>query len=81
MFFYLFNLFNPILIAAAVLPAAFLMLKVYKKDKLEAEPPRMLLSLVLLGVLASIIAMGLEWLGGTILDHILPMGPAYELLF
>ena len=81
MFFYLFNLFNPILIAAAVLPAAFLMLKVYKKDKLEAEPPRMLLSLALLGVLASIIAMGLEWLGGTILDHILPMGTAYELLF
>ncbi len=81
MFFYLFNLFNPILIAAAILPAAFLMYKVYKLDRLESEPPRMLLSLVLLGVLASFVAMGLEWLGGTILDHLLPMGTAYELAF
>ena len=37
MIFYLFNLFNPILIAAAILPAAFLMVKVYKLDKLEKE--------------------------------------------
>lgn len=81
MIFYLFNLFNPILIAAAILPAAFLMVKVYKLDKLEKEPPQMLLSLVLLGVLASFVAMALESLGGAILSHLTASNGAYELIF
>ncbi len=78
--FYLFNLFNPILIAAAVIPALFLMYKIYKADRLEPESPRLLLILAGLGVLATAVAMLLEragdfllgWLEGTL---------TYEVLF
>ena len=38
---------NPILIAAAVLPAIFLLVHVYRADKLEKEPAPLLISLVL----------------------------------
>ena len=81
MFFFLFNLFNPILIAAAVLPAAFLMYKIYKMDKLESEPPSFLIRLMISGCLAALVAMALEWLGGKLLVW-LPVGSGtYEVLF
>ena len=38
------------LILAAVLPAAYLMVKVYRSDRLEREPPRLVIGLVLLGM-------------------------------
>ena len=41
---------NPILIAAAVLPAIFLLVHVYRADKLEKEPAPLLISLVLYGM-------------------------------
>ena len=44
---------NPILIAAAVIPAIFLLVHVYRADKLEKEPAPLLISLVLYGVLSS----------------------------
>ena len=43
---------NPILIAAAVLPAIFLLVHVYRADKLEKEPAPLLISLVLYGIAA-----------------------------
>ena len=39
--------FSPILTIAAVVPAVILLMQVYKADKLDKEPPRLLISLVL----------------------------------
>ena len=41
---------NPILIAAAVIPAIVLLVRVEKADRLEKESRRLLLSLVIFGV-------------------------------
>lgn len=65
-FFYM----NPILIAAAIIPAIFLLVKVYKADRLEREPPLLLLSLVLYGIIATGLAMVTERLGSFILNSI-----------
>ena len=48
---------NPILIAAAVIPAIFLLVHVYRADKLEKEPAPLLISLVLYGIAATFIAL------------------------
>ncbi|MBP5166884.1 MAG: PrsW family intramembrane metalloprotease [Oscillospiraceae bacterium] len=66
--------YNLILIAAAVIPAVFLMVRVYRTDRLEKEPRSMLLSLVFLGVLSSVIAMIAERLSCAVLDRALPRG-------
>ena len=81
MIFYLFNLFNPVLIAAAVVPAVFLMIKIYKADRLEPESPKLLLILAGLGILATAAAMLLESIGGRILSAVLWDGTLYEVLF
>ncbi|MBQ8954812.1 MAG: PrsW family intramembrane metalloprotease [Clostridia bacterium] len=52
--------YNVILVAAAVIPAIFLMAKVYRSDRLEKESPYMLWALVRAGVLSSLIAMVAE---------------------
>ncbi len=65
-FFYM----NPVLIAAAVVPAVFLLMKVYRADRLEPEPTGLLLSLVLRGVFATVLAMLLEGLGSALLDGV-----------
>ena len=52
--------YNFILLAAAVVPAVFLMVKVYRSDRLERESPAMLWALVRAGVLSSLIAMVAE---------------------
>ena len=49
--------FNFILIAAAVIPAVFLMLKVYRSDRLEKESKGLLLRLVRGGILSSLLAL------------------------
>ena len=65
-----------LLIAAAVIPALFLMVKVYRSDRLEKESPQMLLRLVAAGVFATLAAMILErvlsWiLGAAVKDRTL----------
>lgn len=60
-------MYNWFLIAAAVVPAIFLMMKVYRSDRLEAESPAFLRRLVLGGVIATLIAMVIERVGGGIL--------------
>lgn len=62
---------NPILIAAAVIPAIFLLVRVYKADKLDREPKGLLVSLVILGILSTIAAMILEQIGTHILSAFL----------
>lgn len=61
---------NPILIAAAVIPAIVLMVKVYQADRLEKESPWMMLSLVFFGIIATALAMVAERLGIMILSRI-----------
>ena len=69
MLFFLFGSYNILLIAAAVIPAIVLLVKVYRSDRLEKEPPRLILGLVLLGVLATLLAMGGEWVGSLFLKN------------
>jgi RsiW-degrading membrane proteinase PrsW (M82 family) len=63
---------NPILIAAAVIPAIFLLVKVYRADKLEKEPPLLLFSLIVYGIIATGLAMATERLGTALLNSALP---------
>lgn len=59
---------NPILIATAIIPAIILMVRVYKADKIEKEPRRLLVSLIILGIISTSIAMILETIGTFVLD-------------
>ena len=58
---------NPILIAAAIIPAVWLLRYVYRADVLEKEPGGLLLSLVLRGIVATFLALLTERLGSGIL--------------
>ena len=46
-----------LLIAAAVIPALFLLIRVYKSDRLEPESPSLLRSLIIAGVLSALLAL------------------------
>ena len=72
-FFYFFYL-NPILIAAAVIPAVVLLVKVYKVDHLDKESPRLLWNLVVRGVIATVFAMLIEWIGEFVLSSFVQEG-------
>ncbi len=72
-FFYFFYL-NPILIAAAVIPAVVLLVKVYKADHLDKESPRLLWNLVVRGVIATVFAMLTEWIGEFVLSSFVQEG-------
>ena len=63
MFYYLvpgLMSYRVILIAAAVIPALFLMGKVYRSDRLEKESGALLRSLALAGVMSALIALVAE---------------------
>ena len=59
MFYYYYPIgsLNLILIAAAVIPALFLMVRIYRADHLEKESTGLLSSLVVAGILSSLIAL------------------------
>ena len=59
-----------ILIAAALLPAALLLLYIYRKDRVEREPARLLGKLLLFGVISAIPAIFLEELLGGMIDRL-----------
>ena len=63
---------NPILIAAAVIPAIFLLIQVNKADKLDKEPPALLFALVVRGIISTSLAMFTEEIGTAILDGLWP---------
>ena len=63
--------YNFILIVAAVVPAIFLMYKVYKSDRLEKESTRLLWTLVKAGILSSLLALVEERALSAILDSVL----------
>ena len=58
-----FYYYNPVLIAAAVLPALVLMGYVYRMDRLDKEPWPLLLSLMIQGVVSTALAVFAERLG------------------
>ena len=66
--------FNPILIAAAVIPAIILLVKVERADRLEKESPKLLLSLVLFGIASTAVASLGEQIGITILNRLFGAG-------
>jgi RsiW-degrading membrane proteinase PrsW (M82 family) len=71
MFYYLLTpylTYHFILIAAAVIPAIFLMLRVWRADRLEPEPPRLMLNLVTAGVISALIALCSERILSFVLD-------------
>ena len=72
---------NPILIAAAVIPAIVLLRFVYKEDRLDKESPGLLLSLMVFGILATFAAIVTEQIGEAILGVLLPRNStAYNVL-
>ncbi len=71
-----------LLIGAAILPAAVLLVYVYRHDRIEKEPRKLLLTLVLLGIVATFLAVAAESLGAIALAWFLPGGednPAYPI--
>lgn len=63
---------NLILILAAVIPAVFLMVKVYKSDKMEKESSYMVMNLVKAGILSSLLALLEEKVFSFILNLVVP---------
>ena len=63
-----------ILVAAAVFPAVYLMVRVYRADKVEKEPIGLLLSLLFLGILSTSMAAVTEQLGERALTSVFPDG-------
>ena len=69
MFFYLLS-GRPLLIIAAIVPAIWLLSYVYRTDRLEKESGVLLLSLVVRGVFATIVAILLETIGGRLANSL-----------
>ena len=70
-----------LLIAAAVIPAIVLLIRVYQLDRLEKEPAHLLAALVLLGVISTALASLTEQLGDLTLSFFLPeQHPLYPFL-
>ena len=65
---------SPFLLLAALVPAAFLMVRVYRLDKIEKEPPELLARLVLLGALGGLEAGIIEGILMRFLGYVLPEG-------
>ena len=63
---------DPILIAAAVIPAIFLLIQVNRADRLDKEPWGLLLGLVFRGIIATTLAVFTEELGEALLEDLWP---------
>ena len=71
-----------ILVAAAVIPAAALMVYVYKADNLEKEPTPLLWRLILQGVISTALAVFTERLGAQALSSFIrPNTLLYQIVF
>ena len=84
MFYYLvspFLIYHGTLIAAAVIPAIFLMIRVYKSDKLEKESPYLIWNLIRAGILSALLALVEERVLSVILDMtVAPESPLYNII-
>lgn len=84
MFYYLVRPivhYNFLLIAAAVIPAIALMIRVYQADHLEKESPALLYTLVKAGILSSLLALVEEKIFSSILNqYVEPNTVKYNLI-
>jgi len=67
---YYFRTYLYILIAAAVIPAIFIVRFVYKADRKEKEPPRLIVRLIIGGIISTVVALIWEKIGIGIIDRI-----------
>ena len=67
-------LFTPILIAAAVVPAWFLLRYIQQMDRLEPEPPALIRKLILYGLIATFLAALTETFGSMFLSSVFAEG-------
>ncbi len=75
MFYFLMNpilTYNWLLIVAAVVPAIFLMVQVYKLDRLDRESPAILSNMVVGGILAALLALVIERVLSLFLNMLVP---------
>ena len=83
LFFPLLTFSSTLLInmAAALLPAIFLMRYIYRKDTVEKEPGSLLFLLCIMGVVAGLLSIALETVGTNILNAtmISPSSPVYAI--
>ncbi len=77
---FLFKSYNVLLIAAAIIPAVLLLIRIYRSDRLDKEPPRLILSLLLFGLLSTFIASLGERLGVFLLKFLPLTDTQYALL-
>ena len=84
MFFWMvfpFISYRWLLIAAAVIPAVFLLVKVYRSDKLERESPYLIGRLIIGGIIATFFALVSERALGALLDATVPYNShAYDVI-
>ena len=84
MFYFLaapYLVYNGVLIAAAVIPAIFLMVKVYRSDRLEKESPYLIWNLVKAGIGSALLALVEERILSAILDLTVPYdSPLYNVI-
>ena len=74
-------MYNGMLVAAAAIPAVFLMIKVYRSDKLEKESPYLIRKLILAGFLAVLLAIVEESILSFILNLLVPeTSPLYNII-
>ena len=72
---------NPVLILAAIVPAIWLLIRIYRADRLEKEPVGLILSLVLFGILSTVLATVTEYLGDIAIAYFYPEGTLpYDIL-
>ncbi len=70
-----------LLVAAAVLPAVFLLVRVYRADRIERESPRLIGSLVIGGIISTFFAIISERVFCGLLNRLVPgTSPAYNVL-
>lgn len=65
---FLFGL-SPVLAAVAIVPAIILLVYIYKLDRLEKEPRKLLFSLFILGALSTLPASLIETIGDLIMEN------------
>ena len=70
-----------ITIAAAVIPAIYLLRYIFQKDRLEKEPTGLVVKLVILGIISTVLAVFTETVGSSIMRNFNSNSLAYQIIF
>lgn len=68
-FMLIFSLPNILMALAAIIPAVYLLVQVYKLDIIEKEPKGMIIKLIVMGMLATFAAIVTETIGSALIDE------------